>query len=639
MNQRQQRGFPLEARRALVRGCVAVAALLVSLWFSYFVLATKTYVGDDESYVLLTLKHYFAGEQLYTQVFTQYGPFYFPLQKVLFGLLHLPVTFDAGRLVASMYWVLASALGGVFVFRLSKSVTFASVALLTLVWVERVISFEPNHPEELIVVLLMAACCASVNPGPVTLLFMGAIGAALLFTKINIGIFFLAAVLMTAVCVCPVDRLRNNGGKLLVVAIGALPIALMHHFLSTWAKGYCLIGVLAGVSVVLAGMREVVPAPPRMRVLRYIAVGTLAAMILIVLEMMREGLPLRSLLEGVVLGPLRHPEVFSIPFVVSAKMAALAVVLSVSVGVLYWFPERWRAHLKWIDAVKCLAGVVVVALWIRHDIAYSIPPVFTFEFAPAYALLPVILLPRRNARWLFSDYFPRLFVAALAAMQMLQSYPVAGSQVNIGAAPFLLWAFVCIHDGADGRFVLSSVWSWLPGIRVAAVIGVLLAAFVLVRMKRTGMLHGSYRYPASALAGSRSMHLDPEMEETYGLLSNDVRANCQVLFTMPGMASFNFWSGVPTPDGFNMTGWMKGVPVEHQQQTLDELERNPRACVIYRPIMMGVWGVPDAGIDSLPLARYILHEMPTVYTRDGYEIRVSPRRRTPWVEQDRAAAQ
>src|ERR1700735_4234749 len=85
------------------RACIVLATFLLMLRFGRYILATPTFISDDESYLLLSLKHYFAGEHLYTQVFSQYGPFYFLFQKVTFGLLHLPVTFDAGRLVAYIY--------------------------------------------------------------------------------------------------------------------------------------------------------------------------------------------------------------------------------------------------------------------------------------------------------------------------------------------------------------------------------------------------------------------------------------------------------------------------------------------------------------------------------------------------------
>jgi hypothetical protein len=620
-------------RFVLARAGVVLAAFLLTLRFGRYVLATPAFISDDEGALLLAVKHYFAGEHLYTQVTSHHGPFYYIAQKAVFGLLRLPVTYDAGRLVAYIYWVLSSVLGGVFIYRLLKSVTLASTACLAIMWLERVLAFEPNHPEEVVLVLLMAGCLVSVNPGPMALMLLGAIGAALAFTKINIGILFLAAALIASVCVLPAGRLRNIGGKVLIAAMVAGPMVLMHHFLSTWARGFCLMGILTGVSVVLAGMRAEVFSRERMRALQYIAVGALAAAILIILETTVEGLPLSGLLYGVVLGPLRHPEVFSIPFVVTKKMALLGVVLSLGMAGLYWYPER-RRRSDWIGALKCLAGILVVGIWVKRNIAYTSPPSFSFAFAPAYALLPVVLLPKMGARWTLSEYFPRIFVTALAAMQMLQAYPVAGSQVSIGAAPFLLWGFVCIHDGADGLVTFfPSAKNWHVRVSASSVIGGIVAVVVAAAMLRRGIWHQHYPFPASSLAGSASLHLPRSLELEYEALTRDVQTNCQILFTMPGMGHFNFWSGVPTPDGFNMDAWMKGVPVEQQQHTLQILENNPSACVIYRPFMMGVWGVPDGGIDTLPLARYILHDMPTVFASGGYEIHVSPDRRAPWVEQ------
>ena len=438
-----QESSPRSMRFVLARAGFVLAAFLLTLYFGRILLTRPPFLSDDESYLLLSLKHYFAGEHLYTQVTSQYGPFYYIVQKAFFGLLRLPVTYDAGRLVTYIYWILSSVFGGLFIYRLSKSVTVASAACLATMWLERVLSFEPNHPEEVVLVLLTAGCLVSVNPSPVALMLLGAIGAALVFTKINIGILFLAAALIASVCVLPAGRLRNIGGKVLIVAMVAGPLVLMHHFLSAWARGFCLIGILAGVSVVLAGMHAEAFSPERMRALQFIAVGALAAAILIVLETTVEGLPLNGLLYGVVLGPLHHPDVFSIPFVVTKKIALPAVLLSLGMTGLYCFPGRRSGRSNWIGALKCLVGILVVGIWVQRNIDYTIPPSFSFAFAPAYVLLPVVLLPKMGARWTLSEFFPRIFVTALAATQMLQSFPVAGSQVNIGAAPFLLG--VCLH--------------------------------------------------------------------------------------------------------------------------------------------------------------------------------------------------
>jgi hypothetical protein len=631
MNRPQQQNLFRTVCVRLMQGGIVLAAVFVMLRFGKFLLARPSNISDDEGDLLLTLQHYFAGGHLYTQVYAQYGPFYFLIQKAIFGLLHLPVTYDAGRLVFFGYWVLASLLGGIFVYRVSKNVTLASAAALAVMWLERVMTFEPNHPEQMVIVLLMAACVLSVNPGPMSFLLLGAVGAALCFTKINVGIFFLSAALIASVSVLPAGRLRKVGCYLLVGAMAAGPIALMHHFLSAWARGFCLLGIIAGVSVMLAAMHAKVDLPNEVRALRFISIGAAAMAILIGVAAKADGVSFRTLVNAVVVLPLSQPGIFAIAFVLPKAMAGIVLVLAACIARLYyWVPER-GPHAGWVDVLKCVAGLLVIALLVRRGI--SISGIRSFGFAITYALLPLALLPRKGGRWKGSEFFPRIFVTALAAMEILQAYPVAGSQVNIGAGPFLLWGFVCVYDGTGGLLELfPEMKDWQVPVAEVSMIGAVVLAAVVFAMSRHGFLRASYPNPASSLQGTSSLHLAPELEAGFETLSSDIQTNCKVLFTMPGMGGFNFWSGVPTPDGFNMDAWMRAVPLGEQQQTLEELESNPSACVLVRREDLAIWGVPEGGVDTLPLAHYIDYDMPIVFNDWGYEIHVSPQRPQAWVE-------
>ncbi len=100
------------------------------------------------------------------------------------------------------------------------------------------------------------------------------------------------------------------------------------------------------------------------------------------------------------------------------------------------------------------------------------------------------------------------------------------------------------------------------------------------------------------------------------------------------MGSFNFWSGVPTPNGFNLTAWVKGFSRERQQEILDILAADPRACAVYNQEMAGGWGDTPEELARLPLARFITLEMPMTSERLGYEIHVHPRRNSPWIGGD-----
>jgi len=92
---------------AILRAGVIVATFLMAVSFGQYNLATIFQVYDDEGYVLLSLDHYLAGGHLYTEVFSQYGPFYFYFQAALFRLLGLSVNHDAGRLVTLIAFAVA----------------------------------------------------------------------------------------------------------------------------------------------------------------------------------------------------------------------------------------------------------------------------------------------------------------------------------------------------------------------------------------------------------------------------------------------------------------------------------------------------------------------------------------------------
>ena len=430
-------------------------------------------------------------------------------------------------------------------------------------------------------------------------------------------------------------------------------MVLMHDYFRTWAWRFCLLSVIATTATVVVGMRAEVYGPVRLALVRFVLLGTVVGIVLVPIAGEIAEIPFRGLMDSVLVASLRQARVFILPISLNKWRLLAVVVLSVVLPQLYRLSKRGKLGV-WVDVLKCVAGLFAIGLLTyRGDPQYgSASEYSSASFAVLYVLLPLILLPKRNEPWNAFTFFPRIFIAALSAMELLQAYPVAGTQLIIGASSFLLWAFVCVYDGAGSLLeLLRSSKRWGASVIESSVslIGALVSIAVVLAMLSTGRLQSGYPFPPSSLPGSSSLHLPPDLEAELETLSKDVRTNCGVLFTMPGMGGFNLWSGVPTPDGFNEDNWMRGLPLNEQQQTLQRLESNPSACVIVRPALFSVWGVPDGGIETLPLARYILEEMPVVFrTRGkwgyetggkwGYEIRVSPNRPVPWVEQPLAPA-
>jgi hypothetical protein len=609
-----------------LRAVIAMAAVLAGFCYARHVLGMVYRPYDDEGYLLLAIDHYLKGGPLFTEVFSQYGPFYFYAQGALLRLLHLPVNHDTGRLVTLVCWQLSALSGGYFIYKVSKDIVLASAAALACVQVASALANEPGHPQQVILPVLMLSCCASLPLERRRLwsLLLGAMAAALFFTKINIGIFCFAALACVLICSFPSGRLRTIGVTLLLAYTVGFPLLLMRQGLQGWGGRYCLIAVLCGVSTVLAGSLTMPPAQEPVRNLLSAVVGALLGAALIVLSTLLQGMSLATLLEGVVRAPLTQPRLFFRPMWISNGEILIALLLSLGIGALYWSRDRWRARADLVDALRCVVGFCAILLL----------AVFPMGIVWILPLLPLGLMPVQGGKWSSSDGYPRLFVASLAATQFLQGYPVAGSQISMAATPLLLWAAICVHDGAGGLFNLLPRVAHLSGDSFPkdSVLGGLITFTLMVGMFGSGSLSWRYPYPASRLRGAASLHFPAEEEDRYMFLAGNIAANCDLLVTLPGMGSFNYWSGVPTPNGSNMTAWMRVFDRERQQRILDLLRANPRACSIYSATWTSLWGTTPEELAVSPLAGYIIDDMPKVAEIDDYEIRVSPRRSSPWTE-------
>ena len=75
---------------------------------------------------------------------------------------------------------------------------------------------------------------------------------------------------------------------------------------------------------------------------------------------------------------------------------------------------------------------------------------------------------------------------------------------------------------------------------------------------------------------------------------------------------------------------MKGLGADRQQQILGSLLAAPDVCVLYNPALVTSWQPNQKEVAALPLAHYILFDMPKIAARGPYEIRVHPQRKSIW---------
>ena len=234
------------------------ALLLAGTIYGCFTVFSRS-MSPDEGYLMITVQSFLGGHGLYDTVFTQYGPFYYAYEWLLHGVLRVPLTHDATRLACVFHWMLAAALLGLAVRRATKSLLAGAVMFMAATVHLARIADEPGHPQELVVLLLaLAALAMSGGVGNSGRFFaLGIFGAALAFTKINVGIFFLAGLLLTIWCESPVRLTRGVLHWLVIAASACLPVLLMRRHLDMeWCRNYCLVAVVAIVAVLIVSRRD-----------------------------------------------------------------------------------------------------------------------------------------------------------------------------------------------------------------------------------------------------------------------------------------------------------------------------------------------------------------------------------------------
>jgi hypothetical protein len=580
---------------------------------------------DDEGYLLLSLNHYLNGSHLYTDTFTQYGPFYYFAQWIFFRVLHLPVTHDGGRLVTLVCWLISALFAGLFIQRISKSLLLGAAAGLGCVTVGAFLANEPGHPQQVLLLLWMVAVYLALpqTSGRTTLqmFLLGAIAAGLLFTKINVGVFYVAALANALVCVVKPGWIRVLGVSISILYVASVPYFLMRSNFHRGVEGYCLLAILCGTSTFALGSLIRLANPYSARTLLYAGSGLLSMSLLIVIAGWLQGISLTTLVQGVILYPMQYHNMYYKPFVVRIEVVQFAAIIVVGL-VCVWLWQQKRGNFgvaAGVDAIRCAVGIATCLI------------IFT-GFQRAHwllAFLPLSLFPGVRS-FSATELFPRLFLTSLTATELLVAYPVAGSQVQLVTSLHLLWDFLCVADGTRGLTVAWEQSSEKTGRKFH--FGLVVSSVLLIAGAAKAVLKTTLRDlpPGSSLNGSSLLHLGVDQERDYEFLSRSIAANCSVLFTMPGMGSFNFWSGVATPDGSNVTGWMRLLDAERQRQILDRLQSTPAACVVYNPSLVALWQRSPEELMALPLAQYILNAMPKTATRGDYEIRVHPKREWPW---------
>ncbi|HWA27700.1 MAG TPA: hypothetical protein VG734_18735 [Lacunisphaera sp.] len=595
---------------------VAAAWLAVA---AYTLLFTTLMAYDDEGYVLVSLKNYCAHGGLYASVYSQYGPFFYFLHDVGHRLLGYEFTNTTGRYLTLGCWLGAAGFSAWLVWRQTRSTTWAGFTLgLTFFHLHLMIS-EPSHPGGLIGLLVAAG--AALGAGQIQrqawralAVTSGLIGGALLLTKVNVGVFYLAAAGAWFVVQLRQPMQARVGSALAAVALVALPLGLMHAGLAE-APGrlYAGLSIVSSLALVAVAWRERQPQAS-WQLAAWGGAALLGLALVTVAAVCARGTSPAQLLEGILLGPLRHPGVYH--FDPAWKPgAALAGLLSAALATLAW--RGINGRLAWLIAgFRCtlaLAFALACLEWLPYS-AHSLAMSYLVPFAWIFA---VRLEPERSpapagaATWL----------GLLLVLQYLHAYPVAGSQVAWGT--FLVVPLMALGLRDAQSFVAAR------GPSPAAV--ALGGAALLLATAAAGRLGfiGWQRYAGSrplGLPGAEDVRIPEAPATATRLMALNATAHGDLLFSLPGMFSFNQWTGLPTPTLANTTHWFSLLTAVQQEEIIAALAHSAR------PVFVAQRYVLDFLADSKipvrgPLYDYLQRNFERAFSIEHFEFWVRRGRR------------
>jgi hypothetical protein len=611
---------------------VAIAATVAA----YFYLFTQFAPYDDEGTVLVTLKAFVHGETLYRDVYTPFGPFYYELFGSLFSLSGHAVTTDASRTIVMVIWVGASLLFGLAVQRLTGRVALGVTAMLVAFSVVFILSQEPMHAQALAVALLavLTAIVAGCDTRRALLVggICGALLAALVLTKINLGIYAVAAVLFAAVlAVEPLYRRRWVRWPV-ILAFLALPfVATARDLSGELVRNLALLELLAAMAIAAASWTlRLGPADENdigktMRWLFGAAVGFGLAFAAILGAIFITGSTPADVYDGVITQALRIRNVNPAPIGISTAsldwgIAAIAAAAGVS-----WLRLRGESgSLLWSGVLRAAGGL---AIWfsITQSAPLSLGPAPGNVDALAMVLAWVAVIPPTGAVESAQRRFVRVLLPTLAIAEVLQVYPVAGSQMRIAAVMFVAVGGICLGDA----FTELRAWSSARGPVSLERLGVF-ASVAIIALGAKFALDGIVLPTVSRVItyneekalpfpGARSLHLPTAEAEAYERVVELLhRYRCTSFIGYANVDSLYLWSEIDPPKPSAPSAWMLALEEGEQQRILRQMRATPRPCAVRNEGVAGGWlaGRPRP---ETPLVRYIFNDFRVVETIGPFE--------------------
>ena len=622
-------------------GLVAAASVL-----GFTGLFTSLYWYDDEGYVMISVQGFVRGHALYTDVSTQYGPFFFLYRAVVHTIFNLPVTHDVNRLLTLCEWIAIACLSAVFVRRLTGSTWLGLFGATVVFLFLEVMVKEPGHPQGICAILTLLALVTSTarresrwwKPA---IFILGALVSALVMTKINAGVFLGLAVLLALAFSGDSMRGRSLFCGFLAGSAVVLPALLTWRtLLNSPNRAYAIVATCSVIAALLVAYTGSRTRGVEWRDLVRVTVAGLVTMVGILFFIWLSGSQVDDIIYGLWGQHTRYLKIVlsdhQLPYPVWAVGAgAVGLVLS-----LLWVrgrhganPERWRIFLNWLKLAFGVSTLVVVGAGFLVE---SYEPLGYGGAVRGYATTLLayggpflwLLFVRGAEPLTFNDSFRRLLLCFVAVLHTLLPFPIWGSQIAFGSFFILLAALVAISDAVP---VLANAGRPVPlralqSTRCMAVVWLLLVVALGLRTEFYNRLYQSWE--PLRLPGAKYVRLSPDTVEGFQVITKNLQAHADVFFTTPGFNSLYFWTEQDPPSYHLATTWQLLLNRDEQRKVVDALGKHERACVVW-DMRYRMWDmIRNLGLES-PIADAVHADFHPVGRFRCFEFYVRSGRPTP----------
>ncbi len=545
------RGFNLPGWVVAIAGLsflVVAAIYAFATSFSYF----SAY--DDEGYLMLSVRGFLEGHALYKEVLTGYGPVYYFYEWFLHGPLGLALNHDVTRVLCILHWLGVSSILALTLFRMSRSLPIAFFGFMQAALHLTPLAREPGHPQEIVAVLLVLSVLVATRhlERKWTLPLLIAIGAAAVFTKINVGVFYGLSLLMALMCQAALFRSQRWLFWVLLALSSFLPFVLMRPQLSqSWAWAY---GGQACISILTASaVAYCLHARKKFGVAKLFQAGALFALVSagFIGVCAAAGSPVAALIDSLIIAPSKLGSLFCIPLKAPYCTWSGAVALVCAVAVIVWRNRLGRARFVVAcgKALYGLAGALLLVTDYNAQLGYLLP----------WAWLLLVPVSSDHSGKL-DQTFARTFLALGVAWQSLQAFPVSGTQAVIATILPIFAYSICLDDAIKVFLTAPRIAGSMQALtqRVATLLRALVIAglFFLFATSWCDPV-SAWRYyastPSLGLPGATHLHLPPAQAQIYQGLTKYLQTQSDTFVTVPGLNSLYFWTGKKPPTYFNIS--------------------------------------------------------------------------------------